>query len=79
MTTMGLWITGKSFSEALNLASTNPQYDDRLFIELQVQDMKLPSSNQGRTCCVQKLFLTFRTIFVVYTITSVQDQNDRQQ
>ena len=26
--------TGKSFSEAFILASTNPQYDDRLFIEL---------------------------------------------
>ena len=56
--------TGKSLSEALIFASTNPQYDDRLFIELQVQCMKIPSSNQGRTCCAQKLFLTFRTIFV---------------
>ena len=26
--------TGKSFSEALILASTNPQYDKRLFMEL---------------------------------------------
>ena len=51
-------------SEALIFASTNPQYDDILFIELQVQYMKIPSSNLGRTCCVQKLFLTFRTIFV---------------
>ena len=25
--------TGKSFSEALSLASVNPQYDKRLFIE----------------------------------------------
>ena len=57
-------VTGKSLSEALIFASTNPQYDDRLFIELQVQYMKIPSSNLGRTCCVQKLFLTFRTIFV---------------
>ena len=56
--------TGKSLSEALIFASTNPQYDDKLFIELQVQYMKIPSSNLGRTCCVQKLFLTFRTIFV---------------
>ena len=56
--------TSKSLSEALIFASTNPQYDDRLFIELQVQYMKLPSSNLGWTCCVQKLFLTFRTIFV---------------
>ena len=51
-------------SEALIFASTNPQYDDRLFIELLVQYIKIPSSNLGRTCCVQKLFLTFRTIFV---------------
>ena len=47
--------TGKSLSEALIFASTNPQYDDRLFVELQVQYMKFPSSNLGRTC-VQKLF-----------------------
>ena len=57
-------LTGKSLSEALIFKSTNPQYDDRLFIELQVQCMKIPSSNLGRTCCEQKLFLTFRTIFV---------------
>ena len=56
--------TGKSLSEAFIFASTNPQYDNRLFIELQVQYMKIPSSNLGRICCVQKLFLTFRTIFV---------------
>ena len=45
---------GKSLSEALIFASTNPQYDDRLFIELRVQYMKIPSSehgeNVGRTC-----------------------------
>ena len=58
-------ITGKSLSEeALIFASTNPQYDDRLFIELQVQYMKIPSSNLRRSSFVQKLFLTFRTIFV---------------
>ena len=44
--------TGKSLSEALIFASTNPQYDDRLFIELQVQYMKIPSSKLGRTLCV---------------------------
>ena len=42
-------------SEALIFASSDPQYDDRLFIELQVQYMKI---------CVQKLFPTFRTFFV---------------
>ena len=31
--------TGKSLSEAFIFASINPQYDDRLFIELQVQYM----------------------------------------
>ena len=36
--------TGRSLSEALLLASINPQYDDKLFIELQVQYMKIPSS-----------------------------------
>ena len=30
-------ITEKSMPEALIFASTNSQYDDRLFIELQVQ------------------------------------------
>ena len=33
--------TGKSLSEALIFASTNPKYDDRLFIELQAQYMKI--------------------------------------
>ena len=37
-------VTGKYLSEALILASTNPQYDDTLFIELWVQYMKIPSS-----------------------------------
>ena len=36
--------TGKSFSEALILASTNPQYDKRLFIDLPVHYMKTTSS-----------------------------------
>ena len=57
-------VTVKSLSEALNFALTNPQYDDRYFIELQVQYMKIPSSNLGRTCCVQKLFWMSETISV---------------
>ena len=36
--------TGKSLSEALIFASTNPHYNDRLFIELPVQYMKTTSS-----------------------------------
>ena len=39
--------TGKSFSEVLILASTNPQYDKRLSIELPVQYMKIPSLKHG--------------------------------
>ena len=34
-------------SESLIFASTNPQYDNRLFIELPVQYMKIPSSEHG--------------------------------
>ena len=65
--------TGKSLSEALIFASTNPQYEDRLFIELQVQCMKIPRSNLLRsvggchtsyTTVHNLLFLTFWTIFV---------------
>ena len=42
---MALWHdTGKSLSEALILASTNPKYYHRLFIELPVQYMKTTSS-----------------------------------
>ena len=41
--TMSL-ITGKSLSEALIFASTNPQYDKRLFIDLPVQYMKAISA-----------------------------------
>ena len=46
--------TGKSLSEALIFAKTNPQYDARLFIELQFQYMKIPSSNLGRTCSAKR-------------------------
>ena len=36
--------TGKSFSEALILTSTNPKYDNRLFIESPVLYIKILSS-----------------------------------
>ena len=48
--------TGKSLSEALIFASTNPQYEDRLFIELQVQYMKIPSSEHGENLLCTDLF-----------------------
>ena len=38
------WGTGKSVPEALILESVNPQYDDRLFIDLQLQYEKNKSS-----------------------------------
>ena len=47
-------VTGKSFSEALILASTNPQYDNRLFIELHVQYKKTTSSVY--VSCVHRLY-----------------------
>jgi hypothetical protein len=39
-----LHLTGKSLLESLILASTNPQYDKILFIDLPVQYMKITSS-----------------------------------
>ena len=58
--------TGKSLSEVLIFASTNPQYDDRLFMELQVQYMKVPSSDHGENKLCAEIVLTFRTISVHY-------------
>ena len=55
--------TGKSFSEALILASTNPQYDKRLFIDLRVQYMKIPNSEHVENMLCTSV-LTFRTIYV---------------
>ena len=50
--------TGKSLSEALIFASINPQFDNRLFIELGVQYMKIPSSEHVvYTNCSEKQFL----------------------
>ena len=61
--TISLPHTGKPLSEALILASTNPQYDDRLFIELQAQYMKIPNSED--VVYTNWFFvLTFRTIYV---------------
>ena len=57
--------TDKFLSEALILASTNPQYDNGLFIELRVQYMKIPSSEHVvYTNCFFVFVLTFRTIYV---------------
>jgi hypothetical protein len=37
--------TGKSFSEVLILAPVNPQYDNRLFIDLRLQYEKIQVQN----------------------------------
>ena len=51
------YITSKSLSKALIFASTNPQYDDRLFNELQVQYMKIQSSEHGENMlCTEIVF-----------------------
>ena len=55
--------TGKFLSEALIFVSTNPQYDERLFIELQVQYLKIPSSNLGRTCLTFRIFFAHNMFF----------------
>ena len=48
---------GKSLSETLIFASTNPQYDDRAFIELQVQYIKIPSSEHcEKMLCTEVVF-----------------------
>ena len=51
--TTDVTVKGKSFSEALILASTNPEYDKRLSFELQ---SSVHENSMLRTCCVQRLF-----------------------
>ena len=72
-------VTGKFLSEALFFALSNPQYDDRLYIELPVQYMKITSSEhdvyincsecQNRflytTCSLHVLSLEFSHIELV--------------
>ena len=56
-------ITGKSLSEVHIFASTNPQYEDRLFIDLRVQYMKIAKTEHCFGFFVI-CFFTFRTIYV---------------
>ena len=53
---------GKSFSEALILASTDPQYVKRLFIDLPVQYMK--TQNMLCTLIVLNVKTKTKTIYV---------------
>ena len=56
--------TGISLLEALIFASTNPQSDNRLFIELRVHYMKIASSEHAQNKLILAFVLTFRTIYV---------------
>ena len=53
--------TGKSFSEVLILASTNPQYDKRLSIKVPVQYMKIPSSEHCLNMLCTQIVLNVTT------------------
>ena len=58
-------------SEALIFESTNPQYDNRLFNELPVQYMKIPSSEHSQNmCCAQIVFLFWHSEQFMYTTCS---------
>ena len=56
-------ITGESLSEALIFASTNPQHEDRLFIELKVQYMRISSSEHGENMLCTNIVLNVRNNF----------------
>ena len=63
--------TGKSLSEALIFASTNQQYDDRLFIELQVQYMKIPSSEHGENMLFTEIVFNIQNNFQRFTCIDI--------
>ena len=48
--------TGKYLSEALIFASTNPQYDDKLFIVLENCKLRIPAVHVVYTHCYFVLF-----------------------
>ena len=66
-------VTGKSLSEALILASTNPRYDDRLFIELRVQDMKIAMSEHlvYKNCFCFFVFVLYSKQFMYTTCSEL--------
>ena len=66
---MYVFNTGKYLSEALIFVSTNPQYDDRLFIELRVQYMKIPRSEH---VVYTNCFLFWHSEQFMYTTCSQQ-------
>ena len=75
-TTLRVWNKrrGKSLSEALIFASTNPQYDNRCFIELRVQHTKIPSSEnvayRNCFCCdIQNNLCTQHVLSLEFSCT----------
>ena len=64
-----VYFTGKSLSKAFIFESTNPKYDDRLFIELRDQYMRIASSEHVMyTNCF--LFLFWHSEQFMYTTCS---------
>ena len=68
-------VTGKSVSEALILESVNPQYEDRLFIELRVQYKTIASSEHVKNVLCTKIVLNVKTkkqfMYTTYTELAV--------
>ena len=62
---LGYLDTGNSFSEALILESFDPQCDDRLFIELQVQYKKITRSEHVKKMLCTKTKNNFCTQHVL--------------
>ena len=58
-----LLVTGKSLSEALIFASTNPQYDDRLFIFHENCKLRIPAEHVVYTNCFFLLFFDIQNNF----------------
>ena len=73
---------GKSVSEALILESVNPQYDDRLFIDLQFQYKKNTSSEHVvyKNCFLfwhsKQLLYTTCSEFVFFWVRSCKSMNN---
>ena len=80
---MGSWdniqinLTDKSLSEALTFASSDQQYDDRLFIELQVQYMKILSSEHGENVLCREIDFDNQNNFCTQHVLPVFCKNKR--
>ena len=64
LTGKSYFITGKSLLEALIFASTNPQYDHKLFIVHENCKLRIPAEHVVYTNYCFCFVLTFRTILV---------------